>query len=45
MTGTAGSIWQKGEHMDFDLTEEQKMLKANIRNFLEKEIVPVADEC
>ncbi len=30
--------------MDFDLTEEQQMLKANVRNFLEKEIVPVVDE-
>ena len=30
--------------MDFDLTEEQKMLKANVRNFLEKEIVPIVDE-
>jgi len=30
--------------VDFDLTEEQKMLKANVRNFLEKEIVPIVDE-
>jgi alkylation response protein AidB-like acyl-CoA dehydrogenase len=30
--------------MDFDLTEEQKMLKSNVRNFLEKEIAPVVDE-
>lgn len=30
--------------MDFDLTEEQKMLKTNAREFLEKEIVPIADE-
>jgi len=30
--------------MDFQLTEEQKMLKTNARDFLEKEIVPVADE-
>jgi alkylation response protein AidB-like acyl-CoA dehydrogenase len=30
--------------MDFDLTEEQKMLKTNVRDFLEKEIAPIADE-
>ncbi len=30
--------------MDFALTEEQMMLKTNVRNFLEKEIVPVVDE-
>jgi len=30
--------------MDFALTEEQRMLKDNVRNFLEKEIVPVVDE-
>jgi len=30
--------------MDFDLTEEQKMLRTNARDFLEKEIAPVADE-
>ncbi|MBE0415428.1 MAG: acyl-CoA dehydrogenase family protein [Dehalococcoidia bacterium] len=30
--------------MDFELTEEQKMLKANARDFLEKEIIPIADE-
>jgi len=30
--------------MDFDLTEEQMMLKTNARNFLEKEIAPVVDE-
>ena len=30
--------------MDFDLTEEQQMLKANVRNYLEKEIVPLVDE-
>ena len=30
--------------MDFDLTEEQKMLKTNAREFLEKEIVHIADE-
>jgi len=30
--------------MDFELTEEQKMLKTNARDFLEKEIVPIADE-
>ena len=29
--------------MDFDLTEEQQMLKANVRKFLEKEIVPIVD--
>ena len=30
--------------MDFALTEEQQMLKSSVRNFLEKEIVPLADE-
>jgi len=30
--------------MDFELAEEQKMLKTNARDFLEKEIVPIADE-
>ena len=30
--------------MDFALTEEQQMLKANVRNYLEKEIVPLVDE-
>jgi len=30
--------------MDFALTEEQSMLKTNVRNFLEKEIAPVVDE-
>lgn len=30
--------------MDFDLTEEQKMLRTNARDFLEKEIAPIADE-
>ena len=30
--------------MDFALSEEQMMLKTNVRNFLEKEIVPVVDE-
>ncbi len=30
--------------MDFQLTEEQSMLKANVRGFLEKEIVPAAQE-
>ncbi len=30
--------------MDFALTEEQKMLKSNVRNFLEKEIGPVVNE-
>ena len=28
--------------MDFDLTEEQKMLQATLRDFAEKELVPVA---
>ena len=26
--------------MDFELTEEQKMLKTTVRDFLEKEIAP-----
>ncbi|GAB6274383.1 MAG: acyl-CoA dehydrogenase [Peptococcaceae bacterium] len=30
--------------MDFDLNEEQKMLKTNIRRFLEKEIQPIVEE-
>lgn len=30
--------------MDFDFTEEQKMLKTNVRDFLAKEIAPVVDE-
>ena len=30
--------------MDFDLTEEQKMLKTNVRDFLDNEIAPVVDE-
>lgn len=30
--------------MDFDLTEEQKMLRTNAREYIEKEIMPVADE-
>jgi len=30
--------------MDFELTEEQKMLKTTIRDFLEKEIAPIVDE-
>jgi alkylation response protein AidB-like acyl-CoA dehydrogenase len=30
--------------MDFALTEEQLMLKTNVRNFLDKEIVPIVDE-
>ena len=30
--------------MDFALTEEQPMLKTNVRNFLDKEIVPIVDE-
>ncbi|MGB2854203.1 MAG: acyl-CoA dehydrogenase family protein, partial [Dehalococcoidia bacterium] len=30
--------------MDFELTEEQKMLQTTIRNFLEKEIAPIVDE-
>lgn len=30
--------------MDFQLTEEQKMLRSNVRAFLEREIVPAAQE-
>ena len=30
--------------MDFEFTEEQKMLKTNVRDFLEKEISPIVDE-
>ena len=30
--------------MDFDLSEEQKMLKRNARDFLEREIAPIVDE-
>jgi len=31
--------------MDFELTEEQKLLKETVRKFLEKEVIPVVDEC
>jgi len=30
--------------MDFDLTDEQMLMKRNVRNFLEKEIAPVVSE-
>ncbi len=30
--------------MDFQLTEEQKMLKTNVRAFLEREIAPAVQE-
>jgi alkylation response protein AidB-like acyl-CoA dehydrogenase len=30
--------------MDFKLTEEQKMVRTNVHDFLEKEIVPIADK-
>ncbi|MDY6907892.1 MAG: acyl-CoA dehydrogenase family protein [Chloroflexota bacterium] len=30
--------------MDFELTEEQKMMRTNARDFIEREIMPVADE-
>ncbi|MGK2965983.1 MAG: acyl-CoA dehydrogenase family protein, partial [Tepidiformaceae bacterium] len=30
--------------MDFDLTEEQQLLKTNVRAYLEKEIAPQAAE-
>jgi alkylation response protein AidB-like acyl-CoA dehydrogenase len=30
--------------MDFDLSEEQKMLKNTARDFMGKEIIPIADE-
>ncbi|MFC1919199.1 acyl-CoA dehydrogenase family protein [Chloroflexota bacterium] len=30
--------------MDFDFTEEQKMVKRTVRDFLEREIAPLADE-
>src|SRR4030067_482843 len=30
--------------LDFDLTEEQQMLRKMVRNFAEKEIAPVAQE-
>ncbi len=30
--------------MDFDFTEEQRMLRKNIRDFLDKEIAPIVDE-
>ena len=30
--------------MDFEFTEEQKMLQTTIRDFLEKEIAPIVDE-
>jgi len=34
----------KGASMDFELTEEQKTRKMNARNFLDREIAPMADE-
>ncbi len=30
--------------MDFTLNEEQKMVKTNVREFMEKEVAPVADK-
>ena len=30
--------------MDYDFTEQQKMLKTNVREFLEKEVAPIVDE-
>lgn len=30
--------------MDFDLTEEQRLLKESARRFMEREIIPIADE-
>jgi alkylation response protein AidB-like acyl-CoA dehydrogenase len=33
-----------GRRMDFELTEEQKMIKTTVRNFAEKEIKPVRAE-
>lgn len=30
--------------MEFEYTEEQKMVRTNVRDFLEKEVIPVADE-
>lgn len=30
--------------MDFDFTEEQRMLRKNIRDFLDREIAPIVDE-
>jgi len=30
--------------MDFELTDEQKMLKSNVRRFLEKEVHPLVDQ-
>lgn len=31
--------------MDFELTEEQKLLKASARGFMDKEIIPIVNEC
>ena len=30
--------------MDFELTSEQKMIQKNVREFMRKEIAPVAEE-
>ena len=30
--------------MDFELTEEQRMLQSTVRNFAEKELAPKANE-
>ena len=30
--------------MDFELTEEQKLLKANARQFMDREIIPIVDD-
>lgn len=30
--------------MDFELNEEQRLLKRNVREFLEGEIAPIADD-
>ena len=30
--------------MDFELTEEQKLLKTNAREFMEREIIPIVND-
>ena len=37
-------IFREGSIMDFELTEEQAMLRLNARNFLRKEILPLLNE-
>jgi len=31
--------------MDFDLTEEQRILQDTVKKFMDKEVAPLVDEC